>query len=149
MLPLQPGGEFITTPPVPAERHAKLYPDVVLPRVSLLLMRLACMPDFSHYRLVHLVDVACTCKSHPHALRPIPAPIDSSSFAAYIIKPQSTRYQQYADFNETDAGKPAFLRALPPLTLANSTFMDHYYRQRLRSLKAVDELVESLVTGAA
>jgi len=52
---------------------------------------------------------------------------------------------RYADFNETDAGKPAFLRALPPLTLANSTYMNHYYRQRLRSLKAVDEMVESLV----
>jgi hypothetical protein len=47
----------------------------------------------------------------------------------------------------SDAGKPAFLRALPPLTLANSTYMNHYYRQSLRSLKAVDEMVESLVAG--
>ncbi len=57
-------------------------------------------------------------------------------------------HQQYEDFNETDAGKPAFLRVLPPLTLANSTYMNHYYRPRLRSLKAVDELVGSLVAGA-
>lgn len=53
---------------------------------------------------------------------------------------------QYENFNETDAGKPAFLRALPPLTLANVTYMNHYYRQRLRSLAAVDEMVGALIT---
>ncbi|KAJ1565015.1 Extracellular sulfatase Sulf-1 [Nowakowskiella sp. JEL0078] len=50
------------------------------------------------------------------------------------------------NFNESDVSdKPAWLRDLPPITQQNKTFLDFAYRQRLRSLQAVDELVEKLV----
>jgi hypothetical protein len=68
-------------------------------------------------------------------------------FHPHALVVPSLQSHQYENFNETDAGKPAFLRVLPPLTLANSTYMNEYYRLRLRSLKAVDEMVDSLVAG--
>ncbi|GLI58384.1 hypothetical protein VaNZ11_000009, partial [Volvox africanus] len=40
------------------------------------------------------------------------------------------------------SGKPAWLRALDPLTAANVTFLEEIHRLRLRCMRAVDEMVE-------
>ncbi|GLI66939.1 hypothetical protein VaNZ11_010980, partial [Volvox africanus] len=44
------------------------------------------------------------------------------------------------------SGKPAWLRALDPLTAANVTFLEEIHRLRLRCMRAVDEMVEALVS---
>ncbi|KAG2501026.1 hypothetical protein HYH03_000846 [Edaphochlamys debaryana] len=50
-------------------------------------------------------------------------------------------------FNEADlGGRPEWMRALARLSPANETFLEEVFRLRLRSLRAVDELVEGLVS---
>jgi N-acetylglucosamine-6-sulfatase len=51
-----------------------------------------------------------------------------------------------ASFNEQDlTRKPAYLRALPLLTEAQTVEMDQLYRMRIQSLQAVDDLLEKTV----
>ncbi len=51
-----------------------------------------------------------------------------------------------ASFNEKDvSGKPAFIRALPPMSNRDIAQTDKIYRLRLQSLQAVDDLVAHLV----
>lgn len=73
------------TEPVPAARHAHLFPDVTIPRT----------PNFN-------------------------PPEDAPSGANWV-------------------------RQLPVHNASSVAYLDHYYRQRLRALQAVDELVEVLV----
>ncbi|KXZ41196.1 hypothetical protein GPECTOR_660g786 [Gonium pectorale] len=50
-------------------------------------------------------------------------------------------------FNARDVGgKPVWVRALDRLTPGNLTFLEEVYRLRLRSLRAVDELVDGLMS---
>lgn len=56
------------------------------------------------------------------------------------------RAPRTASFNEADVSdKPAWVRALPPLTADQIAEMDKLYRHKLQALQAVDELVERLV----
>ncbi|KAI8803656.1 periplasmic arylsulfatase, sulfate-repressible [Cladochytrium replicatum] len=50
------------------------------------------------------------------------------------------------NFNASREDKPAWLRTLPYLSQQNATYLTWAYRQRLRSLQAVDEFVEDLFT---
>ncbi|KAK4038052.1 alkaline-phosphatase-like protein [Parachaetomium inaequale] len=72
------------TPPIPAARHAHLFPNVTVPRT----------PHFN-----------------PH----------------------------------TAASGANWIRTLPPQSPENVAFNDHFYRQRLRTLQSVDELVDAVV----
>lgn len=55
-----------------------------------------------------------------------------------------------AAFNEADVSdKLPFMQALPPLTPAEIEEMDALYRQRLRSLQAVDEALQQVVEALA
>ncbi|KAL2268223.1 hypothetical protein VTJ83DRAFT_3069 [Remersonia thermophila] len=76
--------QVLFTPPIPAERHAHLFPDAKVPRTP--------------------------------------------------------------NFNPDRPGGAAWVRGLPQLSAANVAFNDHFYRQRLRALQSVDELVDAVVT---
>jgi N-acetylglucosamine-6-sulfatase len=52
-----------------------------------------------------------------------------------------------ASFNEEDVSdKPAYIRATSPLTQSDIDTIDEAYRDRIRSLQAVDEMVAEIVT---
>lgn len=56
-------------------------------------------------------------------------------------------YPRLPSFNEADVGdKPTILRTRPPLTASQIDQIDLLYRARLRSLQAIDDMVETLVT---
>ncbi|KAK4152205.1 hypothetical protein C8A00DRAFT_44705 [Chaetomidium leptoderma] len=79
---------FVTfTPPIPALRHAHLFPNTTVPRT-------------------------------PH-------------------------------FNPSHPSGANWVRQLPPQSSANVAFNDHFYRQRLRTLQSVDELVDAVVARLA
>lgn len=68
-----------------------------------------------------------------------PAPRHANSFA-------DAKAPRTASFNEADVStKPAFIRAIPSFTAKEIAAIDEHYRKRLRSLQAVDDLVEELV----
>jgi N-acetylglucosamine-6-sulfatase len=74
---------------------------------------------------------------------PVPAPRHHDRFIAEPLPP-SVR----ASFNETDmSDKPAFLRALPPISEEKAEAIEENYRQELESLLAVDEAVVSIVSA--
>ncbi|CAN8104300.1 unnamed protein product [Discula destructiva] len=49
------------------------------------------------------------------------------------------------NFNPGSPSGASWVRQLPQLNATSVEYLDHYYRQRLRALQAVDELVEKLV----
>jgi N-acetylglucosamine-6-sulfatase len=82
--------------------------------------------------LVHLSVYA------PH-LPATPAPRHAALFG-------NARAPRTASFNEDDVSdKPAFIRNRPRIQQRGQDLLDEYYRDRLRSLQAVDEAVEALV----
>lgn len=59
-------------------------------------------------------------------------------------------YPRSPAFDEVDIGdKPSLIRDLPPLEAWQIEAIDKHYGERLRTLQAVDDLVESLVTTLA
>jgi N-acetylglucosamine-6-sulfatase len=69
----------------------------------------------------------------------IPAPRHRELFA-------DAKAPRTASFNAKDVGsKPAYIRALPLLQQKQIDKMDQLYRRRLRSLQAVDEMIEEIV----
>ncbi|WIA39128.1 hypothetical protein OEZ86_005260 [Tetradesmus obliquus] len=70
---------------------------------------------------------------------PLPAPRHAKLYAEVNLPLRPNH-------NEEDVSdKPAWLQAVPRLDAANVTYLNEYYRERLRSLRAVDELVEAVV----
>lgn len=68
-----------------------------------------------------------------------PAPRDEEAFA-------DARAPRASSFNEADVSdKPAWVRALPSLDADQTAQIDAAYRNRLRSLLAVDDLVNDLI----
>ncbi|KAI5859467.1 alkaline-phosphatase-like protein [Durotheca rogersii] len=59
------------------------------------------------------------------------------------------RVPRTANFNPEEPSGANWVLALPRQNETNVEYNDHFYRQRLRSLQAVDELVEGLVTRLA
>ena len=52
-------------------------------------------------------------------------------------------------FDEADVSdKPAFIRRLPPLNQDQIAYLEYEYRRRIASLQAIDDIVESIVSGA-
>ncbi|KAI0833080.1 Arylsulphatase [Hypoxylon sp. FL0890] len=51
-----------------------------------------------------------------------------------------------ANFNPDQPSGANWIRTLPQQNSSNVEYNDHFYRQRLRSLQAVDELVEGLIS---
>lgn len=74
----------------------------------------------------------------PH-LPATPAPRHATAFA----DAQAPRTPSFAEADTSD--KPAWVRGMPNLESAQERQVDEVYRQRLRSLLAVDEMVASLV----
>jgi len=69
----------------------------------------------------------------------IPAPRHRTLFA-------DAKAPRSASFNAKEvASKPAYIRALPLLQQKQIDKMDQLYRRRLRSLQAVDEMIEEIV----
>jgi N-acetylglucosamine-6-sulfatase len=57
-----------------------------------------------------------------------------------------TPYPRPASFDEADVSdKPAYIRDLPPLSADQIAWIEDMYRRRLRSLQAMDDMVESIV----
>jgi arylsulfatase A-like enzyme len=76
--------------------------------------------------------------SAPH-FRPIPAPRHAGAFA-------DGRAPRTAAFNEANvSAKPAWVQAQPALTPENERQIDELWRERMRTLLAVDELVQSVI----
>ncbi|AEO60121.1 hypothetical protein MYCTH_2095444 [Thermothelomyces thermophilus ATCC 42464] len=73
---------------------------------------------------------------------PIPAARHAHLFADAVV-PRTPHFNPAEPAVATwGAG---WLRQLPPQTAANVAFNDHFYRQRLRVLQSVDELVDAVV----
>lgn len=49
-------------------------------------------------------------------------------------------------FNPDTASGLSWVQRLPKLNQSNVDYIDYYYRQRIRSLQAVDELVDAVFT---
>jgi hypothetical protein len=69
---------------------------------------------------------------------PIPAARHAHLFANVTV-PRTPH------FNPDHPSGANWIRTLPKLSYANVEFNDHFYRQRLRTLQSVDELVDSVV----
>ena len=54
------------------------------------------------------------------------------------------RYPSYNPTDEIQAQKPSWINKMPPLDLLQIDDMDEFYRNRLRALQAVDEMLESI-----
>lgn len=74
----------------------------------------------------------------PHMTEPIPAERHAHLF-------QDVRVPRTANFNPEEPSGANWVRSLPRHNASSVAYLDHYYRQRLRALQAVDELVEKLV----
>jgi arylsulfatase A-like enzyme len=68
----------------------------------------------------------------------VPAPSDGQLF-------NHKRAPRTPSFNQVDASKPGWLRSQPPLDAASIRSVDHLYRDRIRSLQAVDRGVATLI----
>ena len=55
------------------------------------------------------------------------------------------RYESLNPNDEIQRQKPTWIKDMPPLTEQQIDDMDHFYRNRLRSLQGIDEALESLV----
>ncbi|GAB7359180.1 hypothetical protein MBLNU230_g5247t1 [Neophaeotheca triangularis] len=75
----------------------------------------------------------------PTMTEPIPLPRHRHLFKGQKI-PRTT------NFNSDSPSGVSWVRTLPQLNESAEEYLDHYYRQRLRSLQGVDELVEQVVT---
>jgi arylsulfatase A-like enzyme len=62
---------------------------------------------------------------------------------------QNVSVPRTPNFNPSFATGASWVRALQPQTEASLAFNDHFYRQRLRALQSVDELVASVVERLA
>lgn len=68
-----------------------------------------------------------------------PAPRHAKMFA-------DAKAPRTPNFDEQDVSdKPSYIRDLPPLTREDVARIDEEYRNRLRSMQAVDEMIESIV----
>ncbi|KPM40234.1 Arylsulfatase [Neonectria ditissima] len=75
----------------------------------------------------------------PHMTTPIPAERHSHLFEGVKV-PRSD------NFNPDSPSGVSWIRKLPQLNDSSVSYIDDYYRARLQSLQAVDELVEQVVT---
>ncbi|ROW06867.1 hypothetical protein VMCG_04073 [Cytospora schulzeri] len=74
----------------------------------------------------------------PQMTEPIPAERHAGLF-------QEVKVPRTDNFNPDSPSGASWVRTLPRHNASSVEYLDHYYRQRLRSLQAVDELVERLV----
>lgn len=75
----------------------------------------------------------------PMMTEPVPAKRHEGLF-------KNVKVPRTDNFNPDDASGASWVRKLPQHNTSSVEYLDHYYRQRLRALQAVDELVETLVT---
>lgn len=78
----------------------------------------------------------------PLMTEPIPAARHADLFP-------DVRVPRTANFNPDAPSGANWVRGLPRHNASSVAYLDHYYRQRLRALQAVDELVEGLVAQLA
>lgn len=74
----------------------------------------------------------------PQMTEPIPAERHAGLF-------KDVKVPRTDNFNPDSPSGASWVRTLPRHNASSVEYLDHYYRQRLRSLQAVDELVEKLV----
>lgn len=81
--------------------------------------------------------------------------IDVKEDISYLEEPKSAPRHQHlfedyvipkdASYNQVIEGAAGWVGQLPPLDLTTLSYNDHYQRQRLRALQAVDEMLAQLV----
>jgi arylsulfatase A-like enzyme len=76
--------------------------------------------------------------SLPHMTEPIPAERHAGLF-------KDVKIPRTDNFNPDSPSGASWVRKLAQQNASAVEYLDHYYRQRLRALQAVDELVEKLV----
>lgn len=74
----------------------------------------------------------------PRMTEPVPATRHAHLFP-------DVKVPRTANFNPDSPSGASWVRHLPQHNTSSVAYLDHYYRQRLRALQAVDELVERLV----
>lgn len=79
----------------------------------------------------------------PRMTEPVPAARHAHLFGDDVTIPRT------ANFNPTAPSGANWVRRLPVHNASAVAYLDHYYRQRLRALQAVDELVAVLVRQLA
>lgn len=80
--------------------------------------------------------------SLPRMTEPVPAARHAHLFPG-------ARVPRTANFNPDRPSGANWVRTLPRHNASSVAYLDHYYRQRLRALQAVDELVAALVAQLA
>jgi arylsulfatase A-like enzyme len=73
------------------------------------------------------------------SIPPLAAPRHENEFAG-VTAPRLPSFNE-----EAVADKPLWLRRLPPLDAANIALTDEYYRKRLQSMRAVEEMLDNLI----
>jgi N-acetylglucosamine-6-sulfatase len=76
--------------------------------------------------------------SVPHMTEPVPAERHAGLF-------KDAKIPRTDNFNPDSPSGASWVRKLAQHNASGVEYLDHYYRQRLRALQAVDELVEKLV----
>lgn len=81
--------------------------------------------------------------AHRHAGLPLMTePIPAERHAGLF---EGVQVPRTANFNPDRPSGASWVRELPRHNASSVAYLDHYYRQRLRALQAVDELIERLV----
>ncbi|KAJ1327774.1 N-acetylglucosamine-6-sulfatase [Microdochium nivale] len=75
--------------------------------------------------------------SAPLMTEPIPLPRHERLFAGVQVP-------RTENFNPDEPSSVSWISKLPQLNASSVAYLDHFYRQRLRSLQSVDELVDSV-----
>ncbi len=75
----------------------------------------------------------------PHAPS-LPAPRHAHLFP----HEKAPRYASYNPSDSIQQQKPSWIKRLPPLNSVQLSYIDNFYRNRLRALQAVDEMLENI-----
>ncbi len=95
-------------------------------------------PTAPHLEQPSPVMTGCTDSNWSESIRPAPRHIGSL--------PDTVQLPQTANFNEADVGdKPSWFQQVPSLTTRDVGCLKRQYRDRLTSLRAVDDLVGRLI----
>ncbi|RDW68702.1 sulfatase family protein [Aspergillus mulundensis] len=87
------------------------------------------------------VDVSALGKGHSPTVMTEPIPLDRHKDLFSDVKVPRTSH-----FNPDEPSGASWIKTLPQQNKSTIEYHDHFYRQRLRALQGVDELVDSIVT---
>ncbi|KAL4901997.1 hypothetical protein BDW74DRAFT_66581 [Aspergillus multicolor] len=87
------------------------------------------------------VDISALGGGHSPTIMTEPIPLDRHKHLFSDVKVPRT-----AHFNPDEPSGASWIKSLPKQNASTVDYHDHFYRQRLRALQGVDELVDSIFT---